>query len=179
MKTRLMVLGFLLYKSMSGYEMQQHLQQSQTDTWAGVLPGSIYHALKKMEKEQLVAIESVEQTGNRSKAIYQITEKGKEEFKHLLISGLTESSASLPTTFYTALSFIPYASNDLIIEALNKQETLLQQEYEQMKIGKKIKEEAIEVPEHTLLLFENMFLHYEIQLSFVKKLKESLTTKNK
>ena len=72
-----MVLGLLKTKPMSGYEIQQLLIISQSDSWAGILPGSIYHALKKMEKEQLVAIDSIEQTGNRSKAIYKITEQGE------------------------------------------------------------------------------------------------------
>ena len=54
--TRLMVLGLLKSKPMSGYEIQQILTKSQSDSWAGILPGSIYHALKKMEKEGLVEI---------------------------------------------------------------------------------------------------------------------------
>ena len=43
---RLLVLGLLQFKPLSGYEIQQILQVSQIDVWAGILPGSIYHALK-------------------------------------------------------------------------------------------------------------------------------------
>lgn len=50
--TRLMVLGLLMqYGPMSGYELQQAMQSAQTDTWAGVFPASIYHALKKWIKK--------------------------------------------------------------------------------------------------------------------------------
>ena len=80
---RLILLGMLKIRPLSGYEIQQVLQTSQTDVWAGVLPGSIYHALKKMDKEGLVEVDSLEKTGHRIKAIYKITEKGLTEFKRL------------------------------------------------------------------------------------------------
>ncbi len=62
--TRLMVLGMLRTKPMSGYEMQQLMQVSEVDKWAGILPGSIYHALKKMDKRG--ASQSSESRINRS-----------------------------------------------------------------------------------------------------------------
>jgi len=34
-----------------GYEIQKWLEISHTELWADVLPGSIYHALRQMEKE--------------------------------------------------------------------------------------------------------------------------------
>lgn len=59
--TRTMVLGLLqTFGQMSGYEIQQKMQLSQTDKWAYVKPASIYHALKRMEKEGLVVLETIE-----------------------------------------------------------------------------------------------------------------------
>lgn len=58
--TRVLVLGLLDVKPMSGYDIQQLLRISDAERWGGVLIGSIYHALKKMEKEGLVVVESLD-----------------------------------------------------------------------------------------------------------------------
>jgi DNA-binding PadR family transcriptional regulator len=73
MLTRLFVLGLLTWRPLSGYEMQVILQLNQTERWAGILPGSIYHALKKLAAEGMVVLQATEQVGNRAKAIYAIS----------------------------------------------------------------------------------------------------------
>ena len=47
--TKLLVLGLLDGGPMSGYDLQQKLGGADAERWGGVLPGSIYHALKKLE----------------------------------------------------------------------------------------------------------------------------------
>ena len=49
--TKLLVLGLLDGGPMSGYDLQQKLGGADAERWGGVLPGSIYHALKKLEVE--------------------------------------------------------------------------------------------------------------------------------
>ncbi|WP_249529548.1 PadR family transcriptional regulator [Paenibacillus brevis] len=51
--TRLLVLGMLDMKPMSGYDIQQMLQTTDAERWSGVLIGSIYHALKKWIKRAM------------------------------------------------------------------------------------------------------------------------------
>jgi len=51
---RLFVLGLLYARPRHGYEIRKWLETRRTDLWTGVLPGSIYHALKQMTKEGLV-----------------------------------------------------------------------------------------------------------------------------
>lgn len=167
---RLMVLGMLKLKPLSGYEIQQVLQTSQTDIWAGVLPGSIYHALKKMDKEGLVEVDSVEQTGHRIKAIYKITEKGQAEFIRLLKESLREKSVILPATLYAAMSFMQDLPLVKQVEALTEQKCMLERELEQLKTGIKIKEQHIALNKIARLQFENMFAHYELQINFIEKL---------
>jgi DNA-binding PadR family transcriptional regulator len=169
--TRLMVLGLLRMKSMSGYEIQQILQTSQSDLWAGILPGSIYHALKKMEKEELVEVESMEQTGHRIKAIYKITDKGELEFLQLLKESLEVSSVSLPSNLYTGLSFIKELPVEQVREALLSQKLLLEAELDKQRTGIELKRKHIgtlhEVTELTSL---NIFKQYELQLDFIDQL---------
>jgi DNA-binding PadR family transcriptional regulator len=70
---RLFVLGILNQKTMHGYELYQQLERSRIDLWSDVLPGSIYHAFRQMDKEGLVRIRGTEQTGIKTRAIYEIT----------------------------------------------------------------------------------------------------------
>ena len=168
--TRLMVLGLLKSKPMSGYEIQQILTKSQSDSWAGILPGSIYHALKKMEKEGLVEIDLIEKTGNRSKAIYKITQDGEKEFEALLLESLQVSSVYLPSNLYTGLSFIQHLSNDEIIQSFKNQQILLEEQLATLKEGIEIKRTHMPLDEVTEMLFQNVFKQYEIQLDLLNNL---------
>ncbi|MEO4053753.1 PadR family transcriptional regulator [Solibacillus sp. CAU 1738] len=167
---RLMVLGLLKLKPMSGYEIQQILLKSHSDEWAGILPGSIYHALKKMEKEKLVEIDSIEQTGNRSKAIYKITEQGEVAFHDLLIESFQVSSVHLPSNLYTGLSFIEHLEKEQIVHSLKIQLVLLEQQLHQQKLGIKEKRKYMPLDPVTEMLFENVFQQYELQLQLIKNL---------
>ena len=165
-----MVLGLLKSKPMSGYEIQQILTKSQSDSWAGILPGSIYHALKKMEKEGLVEIDLIEKTGNRSKAIYKITQDGEKEFEALLLESLQVSSVYLPSNLYTGLSFIQHLSNDEIIQSFKNQQILLEEQLATLKEGIEIKRTHMPLDEVTEMLFQNVFKQYEIQLDLLNNL---------
>ena len=170
MMTRLMVLGLLKTGPMSGYEIHQLLGKSQTDTWAGVLPGSVYHALKKMEKEGLVEIDSIEQTGNRSKAIYKITEAGEREFDKLLLESLQMSSVHLPSSLYTGLSFVQYAKNRQIVASLKNQQMQLMEELEKQREGMEEKRKHIHIDAVTEMVLQNVVHQYELQLNLLNKL---------
>lgn len=175
--TRLMVLGLLSVKPMSGYEIQSQLQVSQADKWAGILSGSIYHALKKLNEEGLVELDSVEQTGNRSKAIYKLTEAGREELILLLMESLQQSSVMFPTTLYTAMSFLYLLPAQEILQAIDRQRQTIEMEYEGMKVGKAAKEQAIRLPDYIELTFDNVFEQYELQLRFLDRLKTIIEQK--
>ncbi|MFC3884879.1 PadR family transcriptional regulator [Bacillus songklensis] len=176
--TRLMVLGLLRMKPMSGYEIQQLLQTSQTDKWAGILPGSIYHALKKMEKEGLVEIESVETTGHRSKAIYKVTEKGVDEYDQLLIDSFKQSSVVLPTVFYTGLSMLSMPNNRVnvneLMNAVEEQKRILQQERQALETGMHTKARHMKAGKLTELTFTNILGQYDLQLRFLDEVIEEL-----
>lgn len=168
--TRLMVLGLLKTEAMSGYEIHQLLVKSEADSWAGILPGSVYHALKKMEREGLVEIDSIEQTGNRSKAIYKITDAGEHEFDKLLLASLQAPSVHLPSTLYTGLSFVQYAKARDIIDSLKQQQVLLAEQLEKQQAGMEEKRKHIEVDAVTEMVLQNVVHQYELQLNLVNKL---------
>ncbi|NOJ73973.1 PadR family transcriptional regulator [Paenibacillus alvei] len=173
--TIVMVLGLLLkYGPMSGYEIQQKMQSAKTDKWAYVQPASIYHALRKLDKDELVTLQSIEQTGNRSKAIYSITSKGKKEFHSMLISAFKKASVVFPTPLYTVLTFMDEAPVEEIVNSLTVQQQAIQSIYDEMLEGQRKKEEYSEVPKNVMFIFKNIYDQCELQLKFLEELKQDL-----
>lgn len=108
--TRLLVLGVVrMYGQAHGYQVRRELLSWSADTWANVRPGSIYHALKQMSRERLLAEVTVEEgDSGPERTVYRLTDDGETEFGVLLTRALAEpergqDSLSAAVTFLTAL----------------------------------------------------------------------------
>lgn len=167
----MLVLSLLDYEPMSGYDIKQMLEMTDAERWGGVLIGSIYHALKKMESEGYVEVASIEQTGHRQKAIYSITDKGRSYLKQLTMDALQTPSITYPSTLYSALSYVDKLPKAEAVEALQSQAASLQREFETLKAGHKAKQEAMNgsLPAMSELIFDHMFKTVHQQLEFVDK----------
>ncbi len=109
--TRLLVLGVVrMHGSAHGYQVRRELLTWSADKWANVAPGSIYHALKKMETEKLLEVASTDaHPGGPDRTAYRLTEDGETEFQHLLAKYLAESDDSTQGAFRlaAAVTFLP------------------------------------------------------------------------
>ena len=83
MNIQTIILGFLMYASMTGYELKNMFAIS-FSFFSGLSFGSIYPALKKMEQQGLISMRMEIQEGAPNKKIYTITEKGRQAFEELL-----------------------------------------------------------------------------------------------
>lgn len=169
--TQLLVLGLLKKEALSGYDIQVKLQESDASSWGGVLVGSIYHALKKMEKDGYIEVAAIEQTGFRQKAIYQITAKGEDYFEKLLFESLQADSVSYPTGFYSGLNFLNELPKKQCLVALEKQRESLKQKLEDLQKGKAEKEKYYKNPLPTIseLTFSNMLNQIKEQIRFIEE----------
>lgn len=127
----------------------------EAERWGGVLPGSIYHALKKLEGEGCIALAGVEQTGHRQKAVYRITEAGRNHLHTLIADALRASSALYPTTLYSALSLADKLSQAEVRLALEEQRRRLEAEYAALERGR-AGNEGQEVPPLARITIDNM-----------------------
>jgi DNA-binding PadR family transcriptional regulator len=172
MSTRLLILGMLTRAPMHGYELQRSLEVSRVDAWAEVLPGSIYHALKKMAEEGLVRVQATEQTGHRLRAVYAITDEGHISFRSMLREALKQPPRSFPTNFYAALAFhdaLPRAELQVAAEALIPQ---LERELEQWKEGEGARSRADATPPELRLFSANARQHIEADLAMLRALRD-------
>lgn len=174
MLTRLIVLGLLAHQPLSGYAIRHVLQTSQAERWAGILPGSIYHALKTLASEGLVALHETAQTGHRVKTIYAITAAGRQELRRLLEAAWRTPASGFPTGLYAALSFVDDLPRETVLDALDKQIAAAQTELASWNAGEIAKEQATPLPEYARAVFANGREHMEVDLRFLRYLRETL-----
>jgi DNA-binding PadR family transcriptional regulator len=79
MDVKSILLGFLMYGSMTGYDLKKFFTIS-FSFFSGLSYGSIYPALKKMEEEGLITMRMEPQEGAPNKKIYTATDAGREAF---------------------------------------------------------------------------------------------------
>lgn len=172
---RLLILGLLGQRPMSGYEIQQFLEVSKVDQWSDVLPGSIYHALKKLTSEGMTSLYATEQTGMRTKAIYAITDAGREEFRKLLRKAWQVPPRSLPSDFYMLLTFVDDLPREEVLAALREQVAQLESARANWLEGLRQKEQALGfMPPVVRATFANGQAHIEADLKFLRYLIETL-----
>lgn len=169
---QVIILGMLELQPMSGYDIQVGLQDLKVEMWGGVAVGSIYHALKKLERDEYIEIDSIKQTGLRQKATYKITEKGSVYLKKLIIESLTKSSADFPTDFYSAMAFIDKVPKDEVKKALEEQLKILQSNCEELDKGLSEKNKVFHnnLPPIVTCTFENMYGVLRLQIEYIEKL---------
>ncbi|MBF6332956.1 PadR family transcriptional regulator [Nocardia transvalensis] len=117
--TRMLVLAVVrLLQPVHGYDVRRELLSWRADDWANVKPGSIYGALKTLQRDGLVAVEGVGQDGARpERTTYRMTAEGEKVFGDLLREALW-STEQPKHPYYATVSLLPYASRDDVIAAL-------------------------------------------------------------
>jgi DNA-binding PadR family transcriptional regulator len=160
---------------MSGYEVQRILQLNRTDLWAGILSGSIYHALKKLEAEGLVTLSVTEQRGNRTRAIYAITHKGEAEYRALLREAWRSPSPHFPSGLYAALGFADDLPREEVLALLDAHIAALEDQLAAWNAGEREKGAlAGPLPSYVGAIFDNGRDHMQTDLRFLRHLRETL-----
>jgi DNA-binding PadR family transcriptional regulator len=81
------ILGFLSFKSLTGYDLKKAFDQSVQHFWPAN-QSQIYRTLAALSEEGLVTLEVIEREERLDMKIYHITEAGKEELRHWLSTPL-------------------------------------------------------------------------------------------
>jgi len=114
---RSIILGFLMYGSMTGYELKKFFSISFC-FFSGLSYGSIYPALRKMEEEGLITMTVQVQDGTPNRKVYTITGKGKATFVEALKAPFAfEKNRS---AFLTRLFFFAHLSPEERLETATR-----------------------------------------------------------
>lgn len=125
--TRLLVLGIVrTFGHAHGYLVGQELLAWDSDKWANIKTGSIYHALRQLTKEGMLEASEVEssETGP-PRTDYQITPAGTGEFFRLLDLALTEPEIR-PDALCAGIVFISALDRRAALELLEKRRANLE-----------------------------------------------------
>jgi DNA-binding PadR family transcriptional regulator len=115
--TRLLMLGAVrIFQPVHGYFVRRELLTWRVDQWAKLNPGSIYNALRTLERDGFISGESAED--KPAKTVYSLTEDGETEFFALLREALWRVVPSDKSRLFAALGFLYALSRDEVIEAL-------------------------------------------------------------
>lgn len=146
MKGRDVVLGLLLEKELSGYDIKIVFEDVFTHFFDGSF-GMIYPTLKQLEKDGKIRKEVLIQDGKPNKKMFFITEEGREEFQQYLESDLEKEV--LRSDFLMRMYFGKYSDAQTIQtwmeDQIKRKETAIEDllsKYEMWKKGMTFEEEV-------------------------------------
>ena len=113
--TRLLMLGAVrIFQPVHGYFVRRELLTWRVEQWAKINPGSIYNALRTLERDGFIVPVDPDEKPIR----YTLTDDGETEFLALLREALWQVVPNDPARVYTAISFMWALSREEVIEAL-------------------------------------------------------------
>lgn len=120
MKARLLILGVLHRGNFHPYEIKRRLENAMVECYTDVDVGTLYYAIRQLEKEGLISTVSRERVARGGmRTIYKITPKGKTEFQELLHRQF-EEAGPISQTLYGALLFL-HLSDLAVVQDLIQQ----------------------------------------------------------
>src|SRR5207247_2773711 len=137
----LAILGLLKERSMHGYQLSKRLTDTLGAFWK-VSYGSLYPALKRLEKEGAVEPVFDKDDVGRRKNVYRITAKGEALFAELLQEAAPESWED--NRFRVRLAFFQYLKPDTRLRLLEKRRAYLEDRLSDIKASLKTYRERID-----------------------------------
>jgi DNA-binding PadR family transcriptional regulator len=117
MKASLLILGVLHRGNFHPYEIKRRMQNAMVECYLNVDVGTLYYAIRQLDKEGLIAAVSRERVARGGmRTVYRITPKGKAEFQKLLHQQF-EEEGPVSQTLYGALLFL-HLSDLAVVEDL-------------------------------------------------------------
>ena len=146
----LAILGLLKERAMHGYQLSKRLADTLGAFWK-VSYGSLYPALKRLEREGAVESAFPREEVGRRKNVYRITQKGEELFAELLQETGEESWED--NRFRVRLAFFQYLKPDTRLRLLEKRRAYLEDRLSQIKTSLSKARERID--NYTLSLMQH------------------------
>ncbi|EJL28039.1 helix-turn-helix transcriptional regulator [Brevibacillus sp. BC25] len=169
MDVKTIILGFLSYGEMSGYDIKQAFTNS-IGFFYDASFGAIYPALRKLEEEGFVTKQEIIQSGKPNKILYRITEAGKQSFRQEIQTPILPPvlrSDMLVKIFFGKSRSID-EQKDLLEGCLDTQRQLLQQSkasYKKLEMN---------FDEYQRFCWEYTIHHLESTISFMEQKMTSL-----
>jgi DNA-binding PadR family transcriptional regulator len=126
----LAILGLLKEQAMHGYQLRKRLADTLGSFWQ-VSYGSLYPALKRLQREEAVEMIFPKDQVGRRKNVYRITEKGEALFAELLDGA--GQQASDDSGFSVRFAFFQYLKPETRIRLLERRRLFLEGRFSHLK----------------------------------------------
>ncbi|MBT8159073.1 MULTISPECIES: PadR family transcriptional regulator [Arthrobacter] len=128
-------LALLVEAPMHPYEMYQLLMARQEDRLVKVRPGTLYHAVGRLEEAGLVEAAGIDRAGNRpERTTYRITGTGREALTERLQGMLAEPVNEYPS-FPHAIAEAHNLPSGVVVELLDQRVASLEQQLDFLHRG--------------------------------------------
>jgi DNA-binding PadR family transcriptional regulator len=118
----LAILGLLKERTMHGYQLKKRLSETLGPFWQ-VSYGSLYPALKRLQKQGTVEMVFPREDVGRRKNVYRLTEQGELVFRELLAE--TGHNPGDDNGFRVRLAFFRYLKPEMRIGVLERRRAVL------------------------------------------------------
>jgi DNA-binding PadR family transcriptional regulator len=176
----MLVLGVVrILQPVHGYHVRRELLSWRGQEWMNVQPGSIYSALKHLERDGLIAIDSYERSAGRpERTRYVMTEEGNKEFTAMLRAAFWRVGRSADP-FIPALSLMTFMRRDELAAAMQARLAQLQGELDEVRFMRaSIRDGATgaegEVPEHVREIDDFLSARIEADITWTRQFVERL-----
>lgn len=178
--TRMLVLGAIrILQPVHGYDVRRELVSWRLEEVANVKPGSIYGAMRTLEKDGCIVVHSRESGASRpERTMYLLTGEGEKEFQMMLREAWWTVTA--PTEpLIPALCLMPFMARDELLRALQARMGQMESEIESTAFTRRgIREGATgeggEVPDHVREIFDFRTAHLRAELTWTRGLQKRL-----
>jgi DNA-binding PadR family transcriptional regulator len=173
--TRLLVLGAIrTMQPVHGYEVRRELVSWRVEATTNVKPGSIYGAIRTLEKDGCIAVHGHDSGEARpERTTYVLTGEGEKEFQVLLREAFwTHTPAKEP--LIPALTMMLFLPRDELVRALQARINVLEAELDAMSFGRaQIRDGATgadgAIPEHVREIFDFLGARMRGELEWTRR----------
>ncbi|WP_181310068.1 PadR family transcriptional regulator [Nocardioides campestrisoli] len=117
-ETRMLLLGAVsMFAPVNGYQIRRELLSWHVDEWAHVNPGSIYHGLATLTRQELLVRTDL-LDGAREVAVYEITDAGRAELQRLQVEALERVDLHDRVAFQAAFGMLSNLGTATAVGAL-------------------------------------------------------------
>jgi DNA-binding PadR family transcriptional regulator len=178
--TRLLVLGAIrIMQPVHGYDVRRELISWRLEDTANVKPGSIYSAIRTLEKDGCIAVHSRDSAESRpERTSYVTTPEGEKEFQLLLRSAWwTVQPATDPLV--PALTLMLFMPRDELIRALQARVQRIATGLDELSfVRASIREGSVgaegDIPEHVREIFDLLTGRAKAEVEWAKGLQKRL-----
>ncbi len=168
---KLILMGLLMKEDNHGYNLRKMIEKDLSNL-INVDNTSIYYTLNKMEKEGLVTFKIVSDTKRPQKNLYSLTDKGRKEFRELLLSNMSNNKRPL-LNIDISLYFIDMLDRDEAVEKLADRSRELRKLIFFLKAQERSAENREPRGKESIIISHNIKLA-ETELQFLKDVAETL-----